>query len=293
MMATKSKWFRVGLEGATTDGREIARQDIVDMAANYNRDTYGARVNLEHYRGLTAGSPFDMLGDVLALKSQIDDVQIGGKSEKRMALYAQIEPLKNLIELNKSGQKIFTSIEIQPDFAKTGKAGLVGLAVTDSPASLGTEVLAFAAQNPNGSPFKHRKQSEGNLFTEGLETQIEFVDDDAPSNPEASAFSAITKFFNTLTGKAEAKPAPVITPAEEAKPGGGEAPATGLAQFAEGMAKFSMAMEASVAALTASNKATADKLEALEKKLESEPDDKRFSRRPPATGGDGRAKAVY
>lgn len=61
-------------------------------------------------------------------------------------LFAQISPTNDLIELNKKRQKIYSSLEVRGDFAATGKAYLVGLAVTDSPASLGTEVLEFAAK---------------------------------------------------------------------------------------------------------------------------------------------------
>lgn len=51
----------------------------------------------------------------------------------------------------KAGQKVYTSMEIRPNFANSGKCYLVGLAVTDDPASLGTEYLEFcsrATQNP-------------------------------------------------------------------------------------------------------------------------------------------------
>ncbi|TDV46478.1 capsid scaffolding serine peptidase GPO [Pseudomonas graminis] len=41
----------------------------------------------------------------------------------------------------------------------------MGLGVTDTPASLGTEMLAFSAQHPDASPLKARKQSQDNLFT--------------------------------------------------------------------------------------------------------------------------------
>ncbi len=46
----RSKLFRVAVEGATTDGREIQRSWIEDMAATYNRNTYGARLNCEHIK---------------------------------------------------------------------------------------------------------------------------------------------------------------------------------------------------------------------------------------------------
>lgn len=45
----------------------------------------------------------------------------------------------------KQAQKVYTSIEVNPKFADTGEAYLIGLAVTDDPASLGTEYLAFSA----------------------------------------------------------------------------------------------------------------------------------------------------
>src|SRR3546814_16550343 len=64
-----------------------------------------------------------------------------------------------------SDLKLFTSCEIHPDFAGEGKAYLVGLAVTDMPASLGTEPLKFAAL------------SRPNLFTTAHETSLELLSD--------------------------------------------------------------------------------------------------------------------
>jgi Phage capsid scaffolding protein (GPO) serine peptidase len=287
-MAMKSKWFRVAVEGATTDGRELSKADILDMAETYNRETYGARVNLEHFRGLTAGSPFDMLGDVLALRSQEDELIIGAKTEKRTCLYAEVAPLPNLIALSKAGQKIFTSVEVQPDFAKTGKAGLVGLAVTDSPASLGTEVLTFAAKNPNASPFSARKQSEGNLFTEAHETLLEFFEDADGSSEQAGAFAAISKFFTAIMPpKADAK-TEHNTPPKQAENGGEGNLA--LSSIAQGMLALTTMVEASVKSLTDANKVTADGLASLKNKLEQEPDLKRLNRRGRDDGTEGDGK---
>ena len=36
-MTVKAKRFRIGVEGATTDGREIQREWLVQMAASYNQ----------------------------------------------------------------------------------------------------------------------------------------------------------------------------------------------------------------------------------------------------------------
>jgi len=49
------------------------------------------------------------------------------------------------VKINQAGQKVYTSVEIDPKFADTGEAYLVGLAVTDSPASTGTSRLSFSA----------------------------------------------------------------------------------------------------------------------------------------------------
>ena len=181
-----SKFFRVATEGATTDGREIQRAWIEQMAKNYKPATYGARVWLEHYRGITPDSAFAALGDVLAVEArQVED----GK----LALFAQIEALPALVAMNKAKQKIYTSIEVDPNFAKTGEAYMTGLGVTDSPASLGTEVLKFAAGNPDASPFKGKKHSEGALFTAALETDLGLEGD-----AEGIANGLLTKFSDML-----------------------------------------------------------------------------------------------
>ena len=114
----KSKWFRVAVEGATTDGRQIQRDWIEQMAEQYSPDTYGARVNCEHLKTYMPRGDFGAYGDVLALKAE--EVEIDGK--KKLALFAQIEPTPELVALNKEKQKIYTSIEVNPKFADTGKA---------------------------------------------------------------------------------------------------------------------------------------------------------------------------
>ncbi|NIJ79618.1 GPO family capsid scaffolding protein [Xanthomonas cannabis] len=181
----RSNWFRVAVEGATTDGRTIQRSWIDDMAATYNRETYNARIWIEHMRSLLPDSPFRAYGDVTAVKAE--EVEIDGT--KRLALFAQIEPTADLITINKSKQKLYTSIEVQEKFANTGKAYLVGLAVTDSPASLGTSMLSFASQNPDANPLTDRKQSPGNLFTAAEETALEFSE--VSEGPVANLLSRI------------------------------------------------------------------------------------------------------
>lgn len=173
----RSKWFRVAVEGATTDGRQIERSWIEDAAATYNPSKYGARVWLEHYRGVLPDGPFKAYGDVLAVKAE--EIELDG--QKRLALFAQIEPTDELIAMNKAKQKIYTSAEIHPKFSDSGRAYLSGLAVTDTPASLGTEALKFSAQNPAASPFAGRKTDPASLFSEAVEVELEFEElDDKP-----------------------------------------------------------------------------------------------------------------
>ncbi|HHN9036378.1 TPA: GPO family capsid scaffolding protein [Escherichia coli] len=109
----------------------------------------------------------------------------------KMALYADVEPTESLVELVKKGQKLFTSMEVSPKFADTGKAYLVGLAATDDPASLGTEMLTFSASAAH-NPLANRKQNPANLFTAAEETVIELeeVQDDKPS-----LFARVTALF--------------------------------------------------------------------------------------------------
>ena len=70
-----------------------------------------------------------------------------------MALEAQLKPNDKLLWLNDQGEKLFSSIEITPNFASSGKAYLTGLAVTDSPASLGTQELYFSSKTSKAAFF--------------------------------------------------------------------------------------------------------------------------------------------
>lgn len=71
-------FFRVATEGATTDGRIISRDWITQMAGNYDPKKYGARVWMEHMRGMFHDGPFPALGDIKALKAEeVEDGKLG------------------------------------------------------------------------------------------------------------------------------------------------------------------------------------------------------------------------
>lgn len=190
----RSKWFRVAVEGGTTDGRTIERSWIEQMAAQYSPNTYGARINCEHIKWAWPGGEFGAYGDVLACKAE--EVEIAG--EKRLALFAQLQPNDALLALNAKNQKIYTSVEIDPKFAKTGQAYLVGLAITDTPASLGTEALQFSAQH---GTLTGRKQNKDNLFTAAEEVQLEFEE----VIDGTSMFAALRDKVGGLLGKSKEK----------------------------------------------------------------------------------------
>ncbi|CCK15700.1 Phage capsid scaffolding protein [Cronobacter universalis NCTC 9529] len=183
-MAKKvSKFFRIGVEGDTCDGRVISAGDIQEMAASFDPRVYGCRINLEHLRGILPEGVFNRYGDVVELKAEKidDDSALNGK----WALFAKIAPLDNLVDMVGKGQKVYTSMEIQPNFANSGKCYLVGLAVTDDPASLGTEYLEFC-RTAKSNPLNRFKASPENLISAATLAELEFED-----QPE-TVFTALT-----------------------------------------------------------------------------------------------------
>lgn len=279
------KFFRVAQEGQTTDGRVIERQWLTDIAATYDPKKYGARINLEHVRGLMPDSPFKAYGDVLAVKVE-DNAE--GKAE----LFAQLDPTPDLIAFNKARQKVYTSIEIDPDFAGTGKCGLVGLAVTDSPASLGTDYLVFHATNKgqDAHPMAGRKQKPHNVFSSAALVTLDFGDETAGAGSDEAAktfMGLLGKAFSLLGGQQTPSPPVSQTPQVPA-------PAV-LGEFA---ADLKSALEAFATTSTAQVKALHDALDAFKKTAVSREDfdalrdqldntDRSFRQRPPATGGSG------
>ncbi|MBP6894341.1 MAG: GPO family capsid scaffolding protein [Pseudacidovorax sp.] len=267
-----SKFFRVAVEGATSDGRVIDRQMLEQIAASYDPNVYGARINIEHIRGYSPNSDFKAYGDVLAVKTE--QVDIGGV--KKLALFAQISPTDELVALTKARQKIYSSMEVRPRFADTEKAYLTGLAVTDNPASLGTEVLAFAAQNPNANPFKGRKQQADDLFTVAEEAAIEFEDVAAPDagivEKFKTAISGALAKFGAKTATDDARFAAVAEGFEQL----GEA----FAAHAGEATKQLSAAEKTIAEL----QATVKDLQAKYSALDNTP---ATTQRPAANGGNG------
>lgn len=156
-MKLKLGWIRILTSGTTIDDREISADLIAELANTYNPETYNARINFEHER---RGYK---LGSVLELKAEQQEIN----GSQVMALMAMIEPNAYMISLVRSGQKVHTSCEIKMNFAKTGKPYLVGLALTDEPASLGTSELKLSAETET-EVFSTNEEIESDGF-EGAE----------------------------------------------------------------------------------------------------------------------------
>lgn len=269
-----SKFFRVAVEGDTTDGRVIEKSWIQQMAKNYSPAKYGARVWLEHFRSLLPDSPFRAYGDVVAVKAE--EVDIDG--EKKLALFAQLAPTPDLVAMNKSGQKLYTSMEIDPNFAKSGECYLTGLAVTDSPASLGTEMLAFASKAGENSPLSKRKQKADNLFTAARETAFEFEEEE--EKPQGNGQSFFDKIMGKLKGDKKEFSAN-LSDTQEAV----EAIAGSQRDLMDKFASENQALRKDISDLVAKVKKTEDDFAAFRAKVESteSPGNKQ---RPQASGGD-------
>ncbi len=120
----------VAQSGETVDGRFIKPEWLTEMAETYDPNVYTAKLWIDHMR-------YSSYGSVRELKVEKDgDV---------VELYAKISPSRSLLQMNQVWEEyLHFSIEPTEDFAKTGKCYLTGLAMTDKPASLGTDEMRFA-----------------------------------------------------------------------------------------------------------------------------------------------------
>lgn len=138
-----SDWKIIATEGPTVDGRKITRDWIEQMAASYDPKEYTALIWPEHRRFYGYG---DNWGKVIELKAE--------EESGKMRLFAKLEPNDFMLEANRKKQKLFTSIEPNPDYKGEGRCYLMGLAATDSPASTGTSLLQFSRQSGETTEMK-------------------------------------------------------------------------------------------------------------------------------------------
>lgn len=285
----KSKKFCVAVEGATVDGRVIEGSWIDEMAADYKPATYTANINVEHVRGYSPEPPFNNYGHIEALEAGTIELTIAGKTETKKALFAIVDANDNLVTLAKDKQKRFPSIEINPNFAGRGRCYCVGLAMSDSPASLGTEMLQFAA-GAKVHPLAHRKQDVGNFFsaTDAFDGVVLEFEEETPTTTTVQGFS----LDQVIAGIKKTFTATPAAPAASAAPAGA-APVLTAETFTAALEQINAGLklqgEQFTAALQRSEQVSAQtrsELTSLRAQLEKTTPDT-FTQRPPASGGDG------
>ncbi|MCX7131233.1 GPO family capsid scaffolding protein [Aeromonas sp.] len=185
----RTGWVCIATEGKAVDGRDITRDWLTDMAETYDPTYYTAVIWPEHDR-------WSSYGTVQALKTE----EVDGKFK----LFAILCPNRDLIYWNQSGQYQFCSIEPFEQFADLGRTYLIGLGVTDQPASTGTTYLKFSNSN-KGKTVGTSEPLDLSMFT-------------LPKHEKTDGFMA--KFFSLMASHGE--PAPKPTPSqpedEEMKP---------------------------------------------------------------------------
>lgn len=127
-------WLVLAVAGATIDGREIEEKWLEEIAESYDRESYTANINVDH---------FNWYGNY----GQVHDVRLSKNKNDEVVLEGRLNPNHYLVQMNKDGQKLFLSVEITTNYRGTGKAYLTGLALTDQPASAGTSQLKFSRKN--------------------------------------------------------------------------------------------------------------------------------------------------
>ena len=204
----KTKPFLLATAGSTVDGRNIDDAMLEQMASSYDTKTYGARLNIEHIRGISGDGPFRAYGDVVELSVGEVDVNFNGQTEKRKALFGVLDVNDDAKKLNEANQKLYPSIEIEPNFAGKGFAYLMGCALTDSPASIGTERMQFNRQLP-GTLNVHGQDAASLEFPEAAPAA------DAAATEVKGFFSKLTELLSGTAPKQE----PVQQPQQSAAPG--------------------------------------------------------------------------
>ena len=281
-MSTKAKGkkFRVATSGATIDGRTIKPEWLSQAAKNYNpADTYAARINVDHYLGWGAKSEsFGAFGDVASLSTETN-----AKTGK-LELWAELVPNARAIELNKSGQKVYTSIEIAPSFADTGEAYLVGLALTDSPASLATSRVEFSAQ-PEDASMSAAAFSDVGKFAKAeafvMAHPIAFdLSDCVPDDTQKAGW--FTEFKASLAAKFKAKDKDAEALAAEVR----ESLGTLADKTVERIEHEADAANTRADQLAGEIKGLADEIKQLKSSLDGKPAQD-FKARPASSGGAG------
>jgi hypothetical protein len=165
----KAEWYRFGRSGDTIDGRVINVNDIQQAADSYDVTFYTALIWPDHKRWFN-------LGKVVAVRAEKND-------EGGMDLYGQVEANEYYKDMNKMGQRLFFSMELWPNFRKTEKTYLSGLAATDEPASVATSEVHLS------------RVDEGVAVGDAIEAVPLYFDTDESEKDEKTLLSLLSKLL--------------------------------------------------------------------------------------------------
>ncbi|NOW46170.1 hypothetical protein FHW96_002328 [Novosphingobium sp. SG751A] len=276
----KTKPFLLATAGSTVDGRVIDDKMIEEMASSYNPKTYGARLNIEHIRGISGQAPFKAYGDVDSLSVGEVEVDFNGTMEKRKALYGVFDITADAKALNEANQKVYSSIEIEPNFGGKGFAYLMGCALTDSPAAIATERLQFNRNRPGTI----------NLSRDEV-TALELADDGGITDGGKGLLASMSAMFDKFT--ASFAPAPKSEDKPQTPPEGQQPATFDFSTFRPMFEEFSKSIATSIDGLRSEFRAEADALAVKLKKLEDTQEGTpahNYTFRPPANGTSQTAK---
>jgi len=279
----KTKPFLLATAGSTVDGRTIDDKMLKEMAESYDPKTYGARLNIEHIRGVSGDGPFRAYGDVVELSTREVEVNFNGKKEKRLGLFGVFDVSDEAKKLNDAGQKVYPSIEIEPNFAGKNFAYLMGCALTDSPAAIATDRLQFNRTRPGALNVP---SEEAVLF--------EFAEDKG----DGSADGFLTKLSGILDGfagrftnvKVDEKPS--VSDAQK----GDETSGFDFSQIQPLFADMTKSIAHEIGALRTEFRNEVDALGVKFAKLEKAQEDTpapNYSRRPPNDGNSGAYAGIF
>lgn len=136
-MPVIDQWYTIATAGPTADGRVIEEQWLRDAAETYDPDYYTAVIDSEHELEW-----YGCFGHVTELRL--------GTKFGRVSLEAKVNANRRLLAMNAEDQRLFPSIWPAENFSDTGMTYLYRLAMTNSPASIGTDMMKFSTQGNGG-----------------------------------------------------------------------------------------------------------------------------------------------
>lgn len=148
----RTDWKRIGRSGPTVDGRVIEPVALEQAAKNYKKELFTALIWPDHLRWFNMGT--------------VDALRTARNDEGGVDLFAIIAPNDIYLSTNNAGQRLFTSMELMPNFRDSGEYYLTGLAATDNPASAATSEMRFTSGTDKAALLSQFTEHAPHTFTD-------------------------------------------------------------------------------------------------------------------------------